>query len=77
MVIVIMKVSEETMKTDVEIFKQVLDEMGIPFTDAKPGVICTINGKDIHTGEEFEEVFERIFSDEFVRENFNESRKFD
>lgn len=77
MVIVIMKVSEETMKTDIEIFKQVLDEMGIPYKKAKPNVICTINGKDIHTGEEFDKVFEEIFNDEFVRENFNESRKFD
>lgn len=77
MVIVIMKRSEEIMKTDVEIFKQVLDEMSIPYTKAKPGVICTINGKDIHTEEEFNKVFEEIFNDEFVRENFNESREFD
>lgn len=77
MVIVIMKRSEEIMKTDVEIFKQTLEEMGIPLTEAEPNVICTINGKDIHTREEFNKVFEEIFNDEFVRENFNESRKFD
>ena len=66
-----------TTEKDVELFKQVLDEMSIPYTKAKPGVICTINGKDIHTEEEFNKVFEEIFNDEFVRENFNESREFD
>lgn len=67
----------ENAEKDIEIFKQTLDEMGIPYKKAKPNVICTINGKDIHTEEEFNKVFEEIFNDEFVRENFNESRKFD
>ena len=66
----------ENAEKDIEIFKQTLDEMGIPYKKAKPNVICTINGKDIHTEEELNKVFEEIFSDEFVRENFNESREF-
>ena len=65
------------MEKDVELFKKVLDEMNIPYTKAKPGVLCTINGRDIYTEEELNKVFEEIFNDEFVRENFNESRKFD
>lgn len=56
----------EKAEKDIEIFKKVLDEMGIPYKKAKPNVLCTINGKDICSENELKEVVKEIFTSEFV-----------